>query len=257
MEMRLKEMAESTRDLFLMSLDKIKPGQNIREDFSTVPALANLMVLQGQLRPIEIRWNNDFAVIVDGERRYRAVLHANEHLDAKILTMQCVGEQQGISPEMRIVRQLIGDDGVQPFTVIEKAKAFKKLVEAKWTLASIAESVGKSAQYIADQLALIEAPQELREAVEKGTMSPTAATKAARATPEKREKAIAKAKEGKKVKVKDVEGGGPMGIGDLHKAIKRADNYVYESKKNTVEEARWQGVKFGLELAAGMHDREF
>jgi hypothetical protein len=30
-----------------------------------------------------------------------------------------------------------------------------------------------------------------------------------------------------------------------------------KSKKNTTEEARWVGVKFGLEIAAGMHDSDF
>ena len=172
-------------------------------------------------------------------------------------TLRCTIEPISVKTDERIVRQIEHNDLAVPLKPIERAEAYKKLVDLGWTLERIGKAVGKTAQHVADYISMLNAPVELVDAVREERMSPTAAKKAARAKPEKKAAAIAKASRGERVKVKDVAEGGVLGIGDIKKAIKRADNYIYNSKKNTTEEARWMGVKFGLEIAAGMHDRDF
>jgi ParB family chromosome partitioning protein len=268
--MGLKELCEGKRDMFEIAIENIRPGRNPRKDFSSVPDRAVSLFNMGQLTPIEVSLSPDGKTVIigDGEIRWRAAKYVNEHYDEwtrdghsggfRFPTLRCVAEPKGLAADARILRQIEHNDQAVPLSALERAMAFKELVEThKWTLERIAKSIGKTAQYVANYISMVEAPQELKDAVTAGTLSATAATKVAKASPEKRREIMDKVAKGEKVKIKDVDENLPMGIGDLKKAIKRADHYAMQAKKNTVEEARWQGVKWGLELATGMHDKEF
>jgi ParB/RepB/Spo0J family partition protein len=258
---RLKDLG-SVKDSFLIPIGDIEPGKNIRLDFSSVPGLAVSMFNFGQLVPIEVLLSESGkkAIIADGERRYRAALYVNEHYavgdasDKKITHLQCVAEPRGTDELTRVLRQLEHNDQSQPLSATERAKAYKLLVDSGWSVADIAKKAGKSTTAIRNVLDILDAPTELQDAVKGGRMSASVASKAAKASPETRARAVEKAVKGERVTVADVTEHGVLSVGDIKKAIKKADGYIYAAKMNTQEKARWEGVKFGLETALGMHE---
>lgn len=245
----------------------VEDRQNPREDYSNVPDLAVSMFGMGQLTPLEVRIEGEVAVITAGHRRFRAAKYVNEHYDEwmkdnpefhnRFEGLMCRAEPLGLDDTARIFRQLNqGDHDVSvPLTPIERAKAYKKLTQKGVTLLEIGRRVGKTAQQIANTLSLIDAPKELQEAVEQGKMSPTAASKAAKATPEKRQKAVEKVKAGERVSVADVSEYVPLGLEKARKVIKKAQGYR-DVSQNKAERARWEGVIQGLEIGVGLRPAE-
>jgi ParB-like chromosome segregation protein Spo0J len=220
----------------------------------------------GQLESVEVRLSSDgeTAILLDGERRYRAAQYVNDHFAEwsvehkdgnRFDFLRCIAGPKILSEEERIVRQIEHNENHEPLQPIEKARAYKELVGLGLTHQQIAKSLGKSVQHVSDYLLMTNAPQELQNAVETGQISPTAASKASKATPEKKKAAIAKIAAGEKVQIKDLVESQPLGIGDLKKCIKKAYNRQCISKRNSTEESKWIGVKYGLEIAAGMHDK--
>ena len=257
--MSLKDVASKTRDAFLIPISKLIAGTNAREDFSSVPDLAISMFNMGQLIPIVVNLSEDgkTATILDGERRFRAAQYVNEHFKDnphffKIESLLCVSGGK-ITQEERILQQLEISDRTQPLQPIERAKAFKTLVDSGMAVAAIAKRIGKTPTYVSASLSLLEAPAEVQDAVRDHKMSKTAAQKVSKAKPEKRAAVMEKVRKGEKVKVKDMADGTPLSYPVLLKLIKRMDHYVRVAK-NSQDRARWEGVKHGLEIAAGMHD---
>jgi ParB family chromosome partitioning protein len=262
---RLQDLAEKRRDELFIPITKIRPGRNCRKDFSSVPDLAVSMFNMGQLESVEVYLSpdGDCAVLIDGERRFRAAQYVNAHFDEwskdhpggnRFDLVRCKYGPKTLSEGLRIIRQIEHNENHEALKPMEKAQAYKELIELGYTQQTIAKEVGKSVQHVSNYLAMCNAPQELQDAVETGRISPTAATKASKASPEKKKAAVEKVKTGEKVKIKDVSEVQPLGIGELKKCIKKAYHRQCISKKNTTEEAKWIGVKYGLEIAAGMHD---
>lgn len=263
---RLKDLAVSVKDSFQISLDKLVPGKNFRRDFSTVPDLAISMFNFGQLTPLIVRLKDGkFAEICSGERRFKAAQYVNKYFDEwskdhdggfRFDSLSCVAEPQNVDPASRILRRLEQDGQAEPLKPLELAAAYKALVEGGMTMADIAKRIGKTAQYVANYLSMLEAPEELKKAVEKGTMSPTAAVQAVKGSPEKRQKAVEKAQRGEKVKVKDVASYHPLGLEEARKAAKKARGYA-EVGASQVERARWEGLAQGVEIGVGLRPLEF
>lgn len=253
---RLKEIAEKVRDQFVMSIDSLIPGENSRTDFQTVPDLAISILNFGQLSPLEVRLSPDGkqAVICDGERRFRAVQYANEHFHAKIAEMQCVAEPVGIDTNTRLLRQLEHNDRCEPLNGLDRAKAYKVLIDSGMTQHEIAQRTGRSAVYVSTTLAILAAPESIQQSVKEGKTSASAASKVSRASPERRKLAVEKVSRGEAVKVSDVADGMPKSLETLKKMIKKADGYIYAAAKGSKDESRWEGVKYGIECAAGMHE---
>lgn len=226
------------------------------------------MFNMNQLESIEVYLSPDgeSAIVIDGERRLRAAKYVNEHFDEwskehpnghRFDLVRCKYGPKDMSEEERILRQIEHNEYHEPLKPIEKAQAYKDLVDIGWTQQKIAKAVNKSPAHVGSYLSMLSAPKELQDAVEDGRMSPTAASKVSKAKPEKRAKAVEKLKGGEKVKISDVTENQVLGIGDLKKCIKRAYARTLIAKKNTSEEWHWEGVKHGLEIAAGMHDKNF
>lgn len=226
------------------------------------------MFNMGQLESVEVYLapDSNSAILIDGERRFRAAKYVNEHFNEwskdhpngnKFDLLRCKYGPKTLTEGLRIIRQIEHNENHEALKPMEKALAYKDLIGLGYTQQTIAHEVGKSVAHVADYLAMTNAPQELQDAVESGRMSPTAASKASKASPEKKKAAVEKVKSGEKVKISDVLDIQPLGIGDLKKCIKKAYSRQCISKKNTTEESKWIGVKFGLEIAAGMHDKNF
>lgn len=249
-------------------IELIRAGSNFRKDFSTVPDLAVSMFNAGQLEPVKVYLapNGESVILVNGERRLRAAKYVNEHYDEwmkekpelhnRFDTLLCIGEARGVTATDRIINQIETNDTAQPFTAIERASAYKALVEAGWTLQAISKRVCKSAQHVADYISMLEAPKELQEAVEHGQMSATAASRVAHASPEKRAAAVDKVAKGEKVKVSDVAEYTPMGLPKARALVKKAQSFR-DASKSEIERERWGWLARGIEIGAGLIPADF
>jgi ParB family chromosome partitioning protein len=252
---RLKDLG-TVRDSFLIDIDKIKPGKNVRKDFDSVPDLAISMNGMGQLVPISVRLSDDgkTAVICDGERRFRAVQYANKHFGAKINQLLCVAEPREVDDITRILRQIEVNDQSQPLQPMERAEAYQILIKAGWKQVDIAKKVGKSVQTIANTLSLLEAPQAIQDSVRSGKTSASAAARVNKAKPEKKAKAVEKAVKGETVTMADVTEQGTLSAADIKKAIKQIDKSIFNSAIGSQEKARNEGAKWAFEVCLGMHE---
>ncbi|MFF5668833.1 ParB/RepB/Spo0J family partition protein [Streptomyces hygroscopicus] len=143
------------------------PGQP-REHFdeAALQELAKSMAKLGQLQPINVRYNEDtkrFTLIV-GERRWRAAQIAGL-TQMKAVVMHGVGE--GRETFAMAVAENVGRADM---TAVEEAKAFKKLVDAEYSVDEVAELVGKSAVYVQWRIDLLRLCPEAQQALGKGQL---------------------------------------------------------------------------------------
>jgi hypothetical protein len=113
----------------------------------------------------------------------------------------------------------------------------------------------KSLQQISNTLSIIEVPQELQDAVEKGQMSATAAAKASKSL-EATQKAKDKLKAGEKVQVKDVTEYAPMTITEARKVISKAIQFRND-EKSQMQQMKWNSIIHGIEIGVGLRPCEF
>jgi ParB family transcriptional regulator, chromosome partitioning protein len=264
----MTDLSQGRVDAIRIAIESIHPGKNPRKDFDSVPDLAVSMFGFGQLYPIKVRYDSDGnnVILCDGERRWRAAKYVNDHYDEwmkdnpekynRFDTLLCVPEPRGVTPEERLLQQIEVNDTVQPLKAIERAGAYKTLVEAGWTLLAIGKRVGKSAQHVADYISMLEAPKELQEAVERGESSATAVQRAVKASPEKRQEAVDKAQRHEKIKVKDTAEYVPLTPKQFTSTIKKADG-ILQAATGKEEKARWEGVIRGLRYGAGYQPIDF
>lgn len=272
--MRLKEMATSRKDSFLIPLEQLREDpRNPRTDYSNVPDLAGSMFVMGQLNDCEVRVDGGVAVLTAGHRRFRAAKYCNEHYDKwlddarkgdptfeghRFDGLLCKAEPRDITELDRTFRQLNQGDQITlavPLNPMELARTYKRLTEQGITMAEIGRRVRKSAQQVANTLCLIEAPKELQEAVERGETSATAASRVAKSSPEKQAKAVESAKKHEKIKVKDTAEYVPLTPKQFTSTIKKADG-ILQAAKSKEENARWEGVVRGLRIGAGYETLE-
>jgi ParB/RepB/Spo0J family partition protein len=189
-------------------------GRNLRSDFGDLDELAKQIAQNGQKVPGLVRISSDgnHVELVDGERRFKSIKLANEKYGAKIETFICRNEEKGSNEESRTMTMLLCGVGSKPLEPLEEAEGYKRLIDYNWTVDQIAEKMGKSKHYVEERLALNGAPHDVRQSVQEGTLSPTAATKLAKAPEAKRKEVMEKAKgkttkkgKKKKVSISDVE----------------------------------------------------
>jgi ParB family chromosome partitioning protein len=193
-------------------------GLNIREDMGDLNELAASIAANGVKIPLVVKADkvDGKVIIVDGHRRFKAILVANRSLGAAIKRVPCMVEGKGITPADRLASQFITNSG-KPLTTLEEAKGIKQLIDWGWSMKEVATKLGKSNQWVSNRLALHNAPKEVKDAVAKGEMTTSAGVQIARAdnpeqvAKEATKKATKKAtKEGEeakpaKVKVADVQ----------------------------------------------------
>jgi len=202
--MSLKSISEGRKDMFDVRLEcLIEDDNNQREDYGDLEGLAMSISKEGQRKPMEIRMDGkEQAIITDGHRRFRAIKIANEKFGAQITSARCIHEDKGTNEETRIINRLVSNDGKQ-FGALEEARAYKLLINYNWSEKQIADHIGKPVVYVKERLELNSAPHEIRTAVRKKRIAPTAATRLSKASPDKQKKVLASPN--KKIGQKDVE----------------------------------------------------
>lgn len=157
----------------------IRPDWNCRDvNFDPADpedlALAESIAAVGVKQPMTAVWQDGKAWLTDGHRRLGAALYAMEHLGAEIKSVPVQTEDRYASEADRVLSQLVRNNG-KPLSPIEHARVYKRLIDLGWTERQIAESIGRSTQWVKNLLELHAAPTEVAQMVRSGQVSATLA----------------------------------------------------------------------------------
>lgn len=176
------------RAIPLAMIDRFR--SNPRRAFGTdqLCQLAASIQAHGVLQPILVRPVRGRYEIVAGERRWRAAQEAGLHsIPATVREM-----------DDRTAVELAVLENVQreALTPLEEADGFAAMRNHGWTASQIAERIGKSRGYVANRIAIADAGDAVRAAIEAGDIGPAAASVLARVPAEAREAALAQCGKG-------------------------------------------------------------
>jgi ParB family chromosome partitioning protein len=163
----------------LIPIDRITaaPAQP-RKTFSDeeIDRMADSLRSRGMLQPIRTRWDADLArwVIVAGERRFRAARRAGW------TEVPCVTVDAPLTRSDILVDQLVENCLREDLLPLEQARAFKALMDANtWSARRLAEELHISHQTVIRALGLLKLPDDVRDHIERGELSPRAAAEIA------------------------------------------------------------------------------
>jgi ParB family chromosome partitioning protein len=170
---------KALRSAALIPIDRLTPDPDQpRKSFSDeeIDRLADSLRSRGMLQPIRARWDADLArwVIVAGERRFRAARRAGW------ADVPCVTVDAPLTASEIRMDQVIENALREDLRPIEQANAFRELMDANgWSARRLAEELHVSHQTVIRAVALLELPEEVRDRVEGGELSPRAAAEIA------------------------------------------------------------------------------
>ncbi|MEW5724145.1 MAG: ParB/RepB/Spo0J family partition protein [Thermodesulfobacteriota bacterium] len=145
----------------------VQGGWNPRTDFSGEEDLMASIVENGVQVPLRVRRGQDESIIlIDGERRLRAVLRAISE-GHEIQSVPCIFERPGISDIEAMFLSLITNQG-KPLDPAEEASAFQRLLNWGLTIKAIATRIGKSEAFVGQRLTLVDASPEVKAAIKDG-----------------------------------------------------------------------------------------
>lgn len=160
-------------DLFKIDPRSIKvvEGFNSRTDFGDIDELAKQIAEQGVLNPISVRkGENDTYELVDGERRYRAVMRLIEQ-GVEIARVPAIILPKSITKEQLLLQQIMRNEG-KPFEEYEYGIAYKKLMDVNGlTIDEIAAKVGKKRWHVDCCLSHLRRDERVQELLKNNKIS--------------------------------------------------------------------------------------
>lgn len=180
---RLRDIAEGRRDALNIdpSLIRIEKGFNprsyvLQENREHLDALKASIREMGVRVPLLVRWDvgSEQAILIDGECRLRACLELIKE-GVEIKTVPVLQEQAGNEAD-RLLLAITTNTG-KPLSLLESGAAFRRLIGYGWDAGQIAVKTGHTARYVMQALDLSDAPQEVKEMVQKGDVTPALARK--------------------------------------------------------------------------------
>ena len=167
----------------------VREGWNPRFDFgeqddlvASVKELDNTGKPYGVRVPIRVRRDSEGRLeLIDGERRLRAALAAGLEFVPAIMDPK-------LDDTEALVLAITANNG-KPFLPLEEAAALKRLKAAGMSYLDIAKKVGRSEIHVVDRLKLLEAPDSVKDKINKGELGTTLAAEIVKSTkdPEKQE----------------------------------------------------------------------
>jgi len=146
---------------------KVRPNPNqprLAFDEDALTELVESVTRNGVLQPIIVRATDDAYELIAGERRWRAAVQAGLATIPAIVRIASENESLELSLIENIQRENLNS--------IEQAKAYKNLIERfALTQEEAAARLGKKRSSVANILRLLDLPQELQDAVSRGTLS--------------------------------------------------------------------------------------
>jgi ParB family transcriptional regulator, chromosome partitioning protein len=176
----IKGYALGRRDLLDMDprTIEIEEGLNSRdftmaENIEAGEQLKASIIKNGVKVPLTIRLNAGRIMLVDGERRLRAVRAAIEG-GHDIKTVPCQVEERHTNDAERLVEQVIRNTG-KPFSPLEMARHCKRLSAFGWLPAEIADKLSMSQSNVSHLFSLLAMPEEAQSMVRAGEVSASVA----------------------------------------------------------------------------------
>ncbi|MBM3249074.1 MAG: ParB/RepB/Spo0J family partition protein [Candidatus Omnitrophica bacterium] len=150
-----------------LNTSELKPSRyQPREEFNDgrLQELVSSVKEKGFLQPILVRRVADGYELIAGERRLRA---------ARALGMSEVPAIiKSVSEEDSLVLSIIENVQREELNPMEEAHAFQRLIdEFNFTQEHVAQSVGKDRSTVANTLRLLNLPQDIQDAVSRGTIT--------------------------------------------------------------------------------------
>jgi ParB family chromosome partitioning protein len=159
--------AKKESRLIDLSLAQIYPNKNQprkRFDDAALESLALSIRSEGVVQPIVVRRSGDVYELVSGERRWRAAQKA----ELKTIPAIQIDADDSRSMQIALIENIQRED----LNPIEKAKAFKNVLEKTGvTQENLAERIGMDRSSLANFMRLVELPEDVQEAVSRGTIS--------------------------------------------------------------------------------------
>lgn len=162
----IPERIQPPRQVVSLPVDRIKIGPNVRVDVAGIDELAASIESLGVLQPIKVRAAGDDWVVVWGQRRLLAV----QKLGWKRIPAITTAEQP-TAAEIAI-EQLVENLHRADLNPIDRAAAMRAVVDAGTTQAELARTLGLAPSTVANDLAMLAAPDEIRELIAQGQLSP-------------------------------------------------------------------------------------
>lgn len=134
-----------------------------------VAQLAASIAEIGVKEPLTVAWSDGKAWLIDGECRLRATLLAIKN-GADIKTIPVKAEDRYSNEADQLFSQIIRNSG-KPFSAMEQAKVYKRLVDMGWQQGDIAKKAGVSPARISQVLDLLAMPEPIKQMVTKGEVS--------------------------------------------------------------------------------------
>lgn len=165
----------SRRDTGEMVLANIIPDPTQpRKEFDpeSIERLSQSLKDHGQLQPIRVRWSDTHGkwIILAGERRYRAAVHAG------LASVRCIFVEGELSESDILEEQLIENCLREDLKPVEQAHAFQTLMQTKgWSGKELAEHLHLHPSSVTHALALLELPADIQEKVADGQLAATVA----------------------------------------------------------------------------------
>lgn len=185
----LASLAQGRSDMFRVDprVIQIKAGWNGRdmsavENQEHVDQLAKSIAEVGVKEPITVYWEDSKAWVSDGHCRLLATMRAIEQYGAgdKLKTILVKSEDRYTNEADRVFSQIIRNSG-KPFTGLEQAHIFKRLLDFGWEQKDIAVKAGYSGGRVSQILSLLTLPQGVKEMVNAGQVSATMAVQTVKA----------------------------------------------------------------------------
>lgn len=166
-KIKLEIMEASEREkTYMVPLEQVKPNpenprKNIKEE--EILELAQNIKKSGLLQPVTLRPKENYFEIVCGERRSLAFLRNGEtHIPAYIKELSDIEVM-----EMALAENLLRKD----LTPMEESNAFLRFIETgKYTVEDLANTFGKTENYIRSRLRLLRLTDNFRALLDNGSI---------------------------------------------------------------------------------------
>lgn len=172
----LASISEGRSDIHRIDprLLKIKDNWNCRDEQSAetkahIEMLALSIAEIGVQEPVTVYWEDNTAWISDGHCRLWATMLAIKN-GADIKTIPAKSEQRYANEADRLFSQIIRNAG-KPFSQMEQAKVYKRLLDMGWQQQDIARKAGLSPARISQVLDLLALPELIKQMVTNGEVS--------------------------------------------------------------------------------------
>jgi ParB/RepB/Spo0J family partition protein len=154
-------------ELQIIPVEEVKPNpdQPRREfDPAEIENLAQSIEAHGLIQPIIVEQNNGHYVLIDGERRLRAVKSLG------LALIKAIVHTYDEKPADKLTQAVVANMQRSDLNPIEEGEAFEKLHQQGLTISTIARTVGRSIGHVNTRLKMLEFEPEIRELFAKGEL---------------------------------------------------------------------------------------